>query len=184
MTARQVFDQSLRVTRVIHAALVMTTVMLAVVSFVVQPDVPQPAPANMEASLAAVAVVVAVLSFVLPAKTTATAAAAIRVEILPPGVGSDGMPLPPRFADPATAARRAMAAAQTGLILSLALSEAVSLFGLVLHMLGAPHPISLPFFVAGTILAALRFPTVPRLVAPFERAHNASFAASMDGGTY
>ncbi|HEX8793964.1 MAG TPA: hypothetical protein VF765_23645, partial [Polyangiaceae bacterium] len=80
MTARQVFDQSLRVTRVLYAALVMTTVMLAVVSFVVQPNVPQPIAPMMAINLGAVAVVVAALSFFLPAKTTATATARIRVE--------------------------------------------------------------------------------------------------------
>lgn len=181
MTARQVFDTMLRTTRVLYGALVTTTVLLAVVSFVVQPNAPQPIQPFMEIYIAVAAVAVAVTSFILPAKTLATAATRTRMEIVPSGVSMEGLPLPPRFADPAGAARRAMAAAQTSFILSLALSEAVSLFGLVLHMLGAPRFVSLPFFVAGTVLAALRFPTVSRFVAPFERAHGASFAASMDG---
>ena len=57
----------------------------------------------------------------------------------------------------------------------MALSEVVSLVGLVLHMFGAPLAISIPFFVAGTLLAAIRFPTLPRLVAPYERACGAKF---------
>ena len=87
-----------------------------------------------------------------------------------------------RFANPVEAARRAMALGQTTFILSMALSEAVSLVGLMLHMLGAPIMVSIPFFVVGTTLAAIRFPTVGRLVGDFERTHGASFAASMDGG--
>jgi len=65
--------------------------------------------------------------------------------------------------------------AQTGFILSMALSEVVSMVGLVLHMFGAPLAISSPFFVAGTLLAVLHFPRLPRLVAPYEQACGAKF---------
>lgn len=181
MTARQVLDAMLRTSRVLYGALVAATVLLAAISFIVKPDVPQPIQPLVEIYIAVAAVGVAVTSFVFPAKALATSAARTRMEVVPSGVTMEGLPMPPRFADPLGAARRAMAAAQTSFILSLALSEAVSLFGLVLHMLGAPRPVSLPFFVAGTVLAALRFPTLSRFVAPFERAHGASFAASMDG---
>jgi hypothetical protein len=58
----------------------------------------------------------------------------------------------------------------------MALSEAVSMLGLALHMLGGPLAVSAPFFAAGTLLAAIRFPTLPRLVAPYERACGAKFS--------
>lgn len=180
MTARQVFDQMLRTARVLYGALVMTTVMLPALSFVVKPNVPQPLDPTMQAFLGFMAVGVAVVSFVLPPRAMATTGARIRVEVTPPMPGADGLPMPARFTDPATAARRAMGAAQQGFVLSLALSEAVSLFGFVEHMLGASRLVSTPFFIAGTVLAALRYPTVERFVAPFERTHGATFAASME----
>lgn len=176
MTARQVFDPMMRTARVLYAALVTATLLLAGLSLVVQPTAPQPITLAIHLYMAIVAVLVAVVSFVVPAKTMATASARVRVEVLPSAPGPDGSPLPARFADPTGAARRAMAIAQQGFILSLALSEAISLLGFALHMLGAPLRASLPFFVTGTVLAALRFPTLARFVAPFERAHRATFA--------
>jgi hypothetical protein len=90
---------------------------------------------------------------------------------------------PARFAQPVKAARHALASAQTSFILSMALSEAVSLLGLVLHMQGAPVEASTPFLAAGTLLAAIRFPTPARLLAPYERVHGATFAASTGDAT-
>ena len=129
-----------------------------------------------------VAVMLAVASFVVPRTVGANAAKGARAEVLPAEPGYAGMGAAARFANPVEAARRAMALGQTTFILSMALSEAVSLVGLMLHMLGAPIMVSIPFFVVGTTLAAIRFPTVGRLVGDFERTHGASFAASMDGG--
>jgi hypothetical protein len=63
----------------------------------------------------------------------------------------------------------------------MSLSEAVSLVGFALHMLGGPLPMSSALIAAGTLLAAYRFPTAARLVGPYERAHNASFAAGEAG---
>jgi hypothetical protein len=43
--------------------------------------------------------------------------------------------------------------------------------------------VSSAFIAAGFLLAAFRFPTITRLVGPYERAKGASFAAS-EGGSY
>ncbi len=52
----------------------------------------------------------------------------------------------------------------------------MSLFGFALHMLGAPMPLAAPFFAAGTVLAAVRFPRLTTFVTPFEQAHGAAFS--------
>jgi hypothetical protein len=53
---------------------------------------------------------------------------------------------------------RLMPTAQTGLILGLALCEAISLLGFILGFLGAPPMHFAPFFAAGLLLALPRFP--------------------------
>jgi hypothetical protein len=81
------------------------------------------------------------------------------------------------FANPAAAAGNAFAAGTTALILAVALSEAVCLFGFALHMVGGPVGASLPMSLFGVVLVAVRFPTVPRMVGVYERVHGATFAA-------
>jgi hypothetical protein len=176
-TAQQRFKQMMPTVMILYGALVFSTILLAVVSFVVSPDPRQPPPqASLEQALVAVAFCVAVASFILPAKMLPPPARSM--EVLPPDFGPDGRPQPARFAAPDVAAGRAMAYAQTGFILRMALSEAVSCIGLALHMMGAPRTYSLPLFAAGTVLAAIRFPSVARMVAPFEKVHGASFEVS------
>lgn len=159
--------------RILWGALTFSTVLVVVVSVIVKTD-PQAAlqPGQLPV-LALVAVGAAVASFVLPARMAGQAIPK-RPAIVEGEPGPDG-PQPGRFAHAEEAARRALGRSQTGFILSMALSEVVSLVGLVLHMFGAPLAISIPFFVAGTLLAAIRFPTLPRLVAPYERACGAKF---------
>ena len=71
-----------------------------------------------------------------------------------------------------------MGLAFTPFLVSMALSEAVSLLGLVLRAQGAPLTHGMALIAAGTVLAAVRLPTLERLVGPYERLHGASFAAS------
>lgn len=178
MAAQQVFQRMMGVIRILYGALVLSTVLLGIISFIVPGNAAAPEQ-SMELALGLVAVVVAVMSFVLP-RMGAKANTRRIAEVLPPEPQPDGRAVS-RFANPEAAARTALARAQTPFILSMALSEAVSLLGLALHMLGAPQGHTLPFFVAGTVLALVRFPTAGRLVAEFERAHGASFELSMDG---
>jgi hypothetical protein len=182
MNAQQVFQRMLPTVRILYGALVFSTLLLALAAFMVKVDVPQPPAPALEGVLGMVAFTLTVASFVVPRLVGANAAKAARVEILPAEPGYAGAGTPARFADPAGAARRAMALGQTTFILKMALSEAVSCIGLMMHMLGAPNMLAIPFFVLGTTLAAIRFPTAGSLVSDFERAQGASFAASMDGG--
>jgi hypothetical protein len=52
----------------------------------------------------------------------------------------------------------------TKTILGCALGESVSLFGLVLGMLGAPLPMCLPFFVAGGLVQAYHYPRLASML--------------------
>jgi hypothetical protein len=64
----------------------------------------------------------------------------------------------------------------TSFILSLALSEAVAVFGLVGHVGGFfPMSVALVFVGAAIVLQALRFPSAARCVAITERAWNAKW---------
>jgi hypothetical protein len=181
MDAQQVFQRSLPTVRILYGALVFSTLLLAFAAFMMKLGVPEPPAQALEAGMAMVALALTVASFVLPRIVGANAAKTARVEILPAEPGYAGAGTPARFADPAGAARRAMALGQTTFILKMALSEAVSCIGVVMHSLGAPHMHVIPFFVLGTTLAAIRFPTPDNLVSDFERVKGASFATSMDG---
>jgi hypothetical protein len=180
MTARQFFARAMKTVRILWGALLFSNVLLGVVTVLAPSQARHPPELTSVEMLAAAALAVAVASFVVPARMRATYLAASRAETTPAEPTPTGAG-PARFAHPDQAARRAMGGALTPFILSMALSEAVSIVGLQLHMLGAAMTVSTPFIVAGTVLAAVRFPTLARLVGPFERAHAASFAASEGG---
>jgi F0F1-type ATP synthase membrane subunit c/vacuolar-type H+-ATPase subunit K len=55
----------------------------------------------------------------------------------------------------------------TGLVLAMALAEAVAIYGLVLGFQGAPFSVVLPFFAGAWFLMLIRFPTEAKL-ASFE----------------
>ncbi len=171
------FQRMLPTARILWAALVVSTLLIAFVVFWVHPDPPPPFDPKLELILSVVAVANAVASFVVPSIVAASNARRLNVGVYPANQLTGA---PARFTDPQRAARQAMAIGQTAFILSMALSEVLSLLGLVLHMLGAPTPHVVPFLVAGTLLSLVRFPTVARMVTPFERAVGATFAASVE----
>ena len=178
MKAQAFFAQAMRVVLTLWGALTFSNVLLGVLTVVVPSRMPPPKDLTQVAILGALAVGVAIASFVVPARMQLQMARQARAEVAEPEPMPGGMRGPARFAQPEKAARAAMGLALTPFIMSMALSEAVSLLGLVVHMQGAAMTISTPFIVAGTLLAAIRFPTVARMVGPFERAHGATFAAS------
>jgi hypothetical protein len=124
---------------------------------------------------AALAFAVAVVSFVLPARAAVLTAKRNEVELAPgrPAPGSSQPTV--TFANPARAAKRAFGAAFAPFVLSVALSEAVCLFGFALHMVGGRVAASLPIALFGVALVAIRFPTVTRMVGAYESAHGAAF---------
>lgn len=163
-------DGPLRTMRVLWGAIFASSVGFAgVVAFLRAQPPRGPAPVMppvMPVALGAVALAVAVMSFVLPARFYATAVRNLASQ--PPdgefGGEFGGGDVPP------TVLRRLTGVFQTTFVLSVALSEAVSLFGVVLGILGAPWPIVAPFFAAGSLLILIRFPTHERIVEPYRRA--------------
>lgn len=174
-TPTQLFQRMLPTARILWAGLVASTLLVAVFAFLVQPDAPAPLAPTLELVLAAMAVAAAVASFVLPGIVATSNARHVDV-----GPANQLTGAVARFADPQRAVRQAMAVGQTCLILSMALSEVPSLLGLVLHMLGAPTAHVVPFLVTGTLLSAIRLPTIASLITPFERACGARFADSVE----
>ena len=149
---------------------------------------PKPAFAPLQPMMAPVfagiSLVMAVMSFLLPRTTYKQAARAAKVKIEEEIASSafptryrEAMPKRAVFSNPEAAMTKAFACFQAPFILSLALSEAIALFGLVLSQLGFDKLISLPFFLAGAVLVAIRFPQQANVLRAFEQARGASFPA-------
>ena len=182
MTAHSMFVRALFTLRVLWFALTFSCALLGLVTVMVPAPGKPVVDATIEAVFVVVALGVAIASFVFPARMYAISARAGGVEKSEPEPTPGGLG-PARFAAPVQAARHAIGIGNTTLILAMALSEAVGLLGLVLHMQGAPMTVSSPFIAAAFLLALARFPSIASLAGPYERAHGASFAAS-EGGSY
>lgn len=168
----------MQVPRIMWGAMFASTVMFLVVLLVVKP---QQTPDNaLLLGLGAVALITAALSFAIPRNLHIQALARTKLEISEEPDES-GMPMPgnPRtrrvFANPKQAATRAIMLWQTPFILSLALSESVSIYGFVLGFVGFPLPVVLPFFVVSWLLFAVRFPTESKVLNPLIRVKRAHF---------
>ncbi len=120
----------------------------------------------------AVALVSAAMSFILPGIISKPGYENPRVklrEIPDPESSiqvSGQTPMIKVVADPQEFRQRAYALFLTPWILSIALSESVAIFGLVLFFMGATLPMIAPFFGVALILVALRFPTETRMFQP------------------
>lgn len=170
-------NQALTTMRIMWASLMFSVCILLVVVFIVPPE-PGALPPLALPLFALVALSTAVLSFVIPKRSYAAAAKSVEIPVAP-SQDSGGMPAgmfqgagPARKlpAHPDEARRRATVLFQTQFILSLALSEAVALFGFMLGHLGFSLVQFVPFFAVSLALMALRFPTEERIVAMFEAA--------------
>lgn len=162
--------------RILWGAILGSSVLFALLHAILPPPPASSPPPMMPIVLAAVAVAVTVVSVVLPRQALRTGFAA-----LPPPITEEPDPdaqpdyraqQPLRKVVRADAAvfRSFMARFQTVLILKISLAESVSLFGLVLERLGFDFRICIPFFVAGSLLIAARFPTKAGVFAAVERA--------------
>lgn len=174
---------SLRIMRILWGALLGSVgiyVVVMVAGVVQKPSTP-PAPVMLPA-FAVMSFMIAVVSFVMPAMMYKQAVAGIKVdtveEPMPDAFTADYRKASPKvkvFADPAAALRSAVAVAQTRLILSLAFSESIAMFGLVVLVMGFDDLMAVPFFVVSAVLMVLRFPTERQILEPFEAAKGASF---------
>ncbi len=171
------FAAALNTARILWGALTASTLLLAFVAVRARPPrLSHTMDSTVAYTLAGAGVLVAITSFVLPARGYAAGVRGRRPEILEPG--ADGRA---RFANPEMAMTLATALYFTPFILSMALSEAVTLLGFVVYFQAGPDVVAWPLFAAGTLLAAVRFPTRARVLGAFERAHGASFPASTGG---
>lgn len=138
----------------------------------------------MPMALGGLSVIVAIMSLVMPIfiyrQTVKRMDVKTTQEVAPnvfPDRYREAMPKQTVFADPEAAMKQAYASFMTPFILSLALSEAIATFGLVLVQLGFETVQSAPFFVTGILLIVLRFPRHAQVQGVFERACGAVFPA-------
>lgn len=158
----------------------MSTIVLVVIRFVV-PMEPAKAEPILLPVLGAVGLFSLVLSFVFPKKMGDAARRAQKLEIVEAADASSGSDVIPTgagpkrrvFADPKAATGAAFMTYQTPFIMGMALSESVALSGFMLWQLGFGLAEGMPFFVLAWISMALRFPTLDKVLVPFERAHDA-----------
>jgi hypothetical protein len=136
-------------------------------------------------ALPVVALLVTIMSFVLPPFLYRQAANAgdleIKGEVVPnayPDRYREAVPKRQVFADPEAAMSKAYASFMTPFILSLALSEAVAIFGLVIVMMGFGVSMGVPYFLFGATLIAVRFPSHSKVLAMFEKVRGAFFPTS------
>lgn len=118
------------------------------------------------------------LSLVLPKRMYLQALAAAKFEVQTvPDDGSSALyregPSMRVFAKPADVAQRTPLIFQTALILGMAFSESVAIFGFVLGMQGFGVLEVAPFFVVSVILLLVRFPTGKSMFSPLEHAYRA-----------
>lgn len=172
--------QRLQVPRILWFAIFMSTIMFLAVRFLV-PMEPAKPDAIVLPVMGLVALTSLAMSFLLPKTLGDQARRARKLEIVEaaePGSGSDVFPTgagPKRrvFADPKAAIGAAFMTFQTPFILGMALSESVAVCGFILWFVGYGLAEGLPFFVLAWISMALRFPTLDKVIVPFERAHDA-----------
>ncbi|MDI3288679.1 hypothetical protein [Polyangium sp. 15x6] len=177
---------TLNVMRILWMAMLIATTMYVGLAFsgILKPP-PEPVVPMMPFVFGLLSLVLTIVSFALPRSIHAAAARAAEVEIreeAPPDAFSghyrEAMEKRRVFADPAAAMAKAYTSYMTPFVLSIAFSEAIALFGLVLAFLGFEKILVVPFFVAGATLIAIRFPTQPKILDAFEAARGATFPSS------
>lgn len=176
---------ALRTLRIIWLALLMSAFLYIGIVYAVLPKPTRPArDAVMLVGLCVMAAVVTVLSFFMPRVIYRNAVKTMETqtteEIAPnafPARYREVMPKRVVFADPEAAQKQAYLCFQTPFIMSVAMSEAIALFGLVLAQLGFDALHTLPFFIVGILLIAIRFPRHEQVTKAFEQAREAAFPA-------
>lgn len=129
---------------------------------------------QMIVALAVAALGTSVASFVMPVflRRSAMARLSIPMRDVPDPNAVQGFrgvaPTIREYVDPIAARQRAAGLAFVPLILSLALSEAVSIFGFLAGFTGHPPQVWAPFFAVGMTLTAIRFPTERSFFGPVE----------------
>jgi hypothetical protein len=179
-------NEKLRVTRILWAAFLMSQLMFPVVAFVM-PRPPTPAEPIVVGALGMLAVGLAVMSFVVPSRLRTLGLRRLNLEVSESvaadadrfgGFYRDAAAKQRAFVAPTEALARAYPTFQTSFIFSVALSEAVTMFGLPLAAMGFSPTWFVPFFVVGALLVAIRYPSAAALRQSLERVYSASLGTA------
>jgi len=175
-------SQRLLTMRIIWFALLIACFLYMVIVYVVLTPTAVPSTPQMPYFFGAVAACIAIVSFLMPRMVYSQVARVAKVKTKEEAASSafpesyrDAMPKRVVFAEPHVAMGKAYVCFMNPFVMSLAFSEAVAVFGFVIAMLGFAWQASLPFFLTGAVLIAIRFPTESTVLRMFEQAQGASF---------
>jgi hypothetical protein len=175
--------QRLRTLRLLWAAISFAVLVLAVAVVFVTPAARSPEPVMLLALVLA-AVQVAVLSFVVPGWLFRKAVKRAAFQVVEPpdpdaheAFARSGAAKLRVFRRPADVQQRALFYFQSPFILSIALSESIALFGLMLRLLGFDISTGLVFCAAAGVLVALRYPRASAVFTSVERVCGARFVS-------
>ncbi|HEV8248269.1 MAG TPA: hypothetical protein VGP93_20980 [Polyangiaceae bacterium] len=168
--------------RILWFAMLMTIgVYVLVLNVVVIPAPTEPLQPLLPLVFGFVSLSVALLSFIIPKSGLRRGLLRLElplIEVSDPNAAEAFNKTIRTFAKPEQAAKRAFAAYNTALIVGLALSESIALYGLVLGFLGYGSPTAAPFFAFAAVLIAVRFPTEAAVLRPLESAYDAKWLAT------
>ncbi|MDC3952395.1 hypothetical protein [Polyangium jinanense] len=176
----------LSVLRILWFAMLLATMLYAGIAFsgIFKPK-GAPLDPMMPLVFGLLSIVLTIVSFALPRTIYTSAARNVEVETreeaLPDAFSAryrEAIGKRTVFADPQAATAKAYSVFMTPFILSLALSEAIALFGMVLAALGFEKMVAAPFFAAGAVLIAVRFPSERKILGAFVAARGVSFPSS------
>lgn len=164
----------------VWAAITCSTVMFLVVGRMIGRAPEQPPDTILLIAFAVVSFVLVVASQLIPKQMLVAALKAQQFEVVELSATermfNDSPRRGRRFSAPDQVRRKLIQCAQTPFILSLALSEATAIMGLVSMMLGFTFPQVLGFFVVSSVLLLSKFPRLES----FERVLEASYDAELE----
>ena len=182
MAAMRAGEQQLRVLRLLWAALLFSTVLMLVITYVAisgRGEALTPAPLLLPV-LGVVAVLEANASVLVPKHLFAHSVKAAKLEVTELPVKermfNESARRGRKFTDAKAARERMLPVAQTTFILGMAFAESVALFGLVLYFLGHPLEVALPFFFVCWALMFSKFPNLKKFERQLEGAYDADLA--------
>jgi len=155
-------SKQLHTMRIIWGALLGAVLIYFGVLMAIAPNPSEKPDPVMLYALGGMALSVAIVSQVLPRKMYARAVAKLKLEVVE---DQEGLLV---VANPQQARSKAYKLFQAPFIVSLAMAEAVAMFGFVLGFTGFPIPHTIPFFMVGMTLIGFQFPTASKVFSPIE----------------
>ena len=169
-------DARLRIWRILWAALLSAIGIYVALTFIVEPPPNATDGSLMLVAFGVTAAGVLAASIVVPNLLRRTIVANLKPEIdeVPDPNGQamfrDMAPTIKVVTNSEAVVSSYVAGAMTPFILTLALREAIAIFGFTLHMLGSERGLTGPFFVVAFAAIAYEFPLKARLLGQLEKA--------------